>query len=105
VDSPRCEKRFWLPLANSLKEPSDQNTVEPVSARLHLGDDGANDTDLPQPFGFGEDTQRPDHVDSSLNGDASGTNFVDQQLRASLLGKGDRFALSFVQNSRQTVYD
>jgi hypothetical protein len=68
---------------------------------LHLGDDRLNDSDLPQTFRFGEDAQRPDHVDSPLNGDASGTNFVNQQLRASLLGKSDRFALSFDATDRE----
>jgi hypothetical protein len=99
------EAGIWLSFANSLEEPSDQKTVEPVSTRLHLRDYRANDGDQLQLFCIGQNPQRPDHIDSKLDGGTPGTNLVDQQLRASLLGKGDRFALSFVHDARQAVYD
>jgi hypothetical protein len=110
-----CAKRLWTALdvkkdsgyllANSLKEKSDQDMVESVFARLHLRDDRANDVDQLQLFCVGQQPKRSDNFESFITRDAAAANLVNKKLPASLLGKSDRFALSFVQNLRQSIYD
>jgi hypothetical protein len=88
-------KRFGYPSPNSLKGASDQDTVESVSARLHLRDDRANDFDQLQLLCIGQQPKRSDHFESFITRDAAAANFVNEELRASLLCKSDRFTLSF----------
>ena len=79
--------------------------VESVFARLHLRDDRANDVDQLQLFCVGQQPKRSDNFESFITRDAAAANLVNKKLPASLLGKSDRFALSFVQNLRQSIYD
>ena len=51
-----------------------------------------------------EEAQCSNHIDSPITRESPSTNFVTSNC-ALALGRGDRFALSFVRNARQAVHD
>ena len=68
-------------VTDPLEEPSNQSSIESVSARLHLDNDRANEIDLSQLLRLGEDAQGSNGLDSKLAGGSSGTNFVNHGER------------------------